>query len=225
MHTPHGPGSAVPPPPHAPRCITAALGCCLVASASVRLARRLLLSCNFLLVRSQSPTQLRLHGAITMDQNGACRLQRPSGTQGTQHSALEAAGVDTGTSRRRGANGGPTTTTSTSVGIAKHGTERDGRPPHGRQARSRRRPTYLGSTELETAPRQWRGPALAVAGLPVPSGLFRAPSQREWHAQRHARSPPACRAAQARHRPRGATPRRRAVGRRPGHLPCPSTPP
>ena len=128
-------------PPHAPRCSIAAMGCWPVASASVRLARRLLLSCNLLLVRSQSPTQLRLHGAIIVDQNGACRLQRPSGTQGTQHSALEAAGVDTGTSRRRGANGGPTTTTSTSVGIAKHGTERDGRPPHGRQARSRRRPT------------------------------------------------------------------------------------
>ena len=144
-------------PPHAPSCSTTALVCWLVVSASVRLARRLLLSCNLLLIRSQSPTQLRLHGAITMDQNGACRLQRPSGTQGTQQSALGAAGVDTGTSRRRGANGGRTTTTSTSVGIAKCGTSAmAGHHAAGKHAAAECRRTW-GRRHLRPRLGSWKG--------------------------------------------------------------------
>ena len=54
-------------------------------SASVRLTRRLLLSCDLLLVRSQSPTRLRQHGAVTADQNGASPLHRRSGTQEGWH--------------------------------------------------------------------------------------------------------------------------------------------
>ena len=59
-------------------------------------------------------------------QAGRCGCDRPApqggcaaprGMWGTQQSALGAAGVDAGTSRRHGANEGPTTTTSTSVGI------------------------------------------------------------------------------------------------------------
>ena len=115
----HGPGAAVPTAPEAQK-----------AGGGARRSRPGSSRPHLSLGQMQTSRGLQLTRR-QRGQAGRCRCDRPApqggyaaprGMWGTHQSALEGAEVDAGVSRRRGANGGRTTTTSTSVGIAKCGT-------------------------------------------------------------------------------------------------------
>ena len=110
----HGPGAAVPTAPEAQK-----------AGGGARRSRPGSSRPHLSLGQMQTSRGLQLTRR-QRGQAGRCGCDRPApkggcaaprGMWGTLQSALGAAGVDAGTSRRHGANEGPTTTTSTSVGI------------------------------------------------------------------------------------------------------------
>ena len=150
----HGPGAAVPTAPEAQKAGGGARRSRPGSSRPHRSLGQMQTSRGLQLTRRQR------------GQAGRCRCDRPApqggyaaprGMWGTHQSALEGAEVDAGVSRRRGANGGRTTTTSTSVGIAKCGTSAmAGHHAAGKHAAAECRRTW-GRGHLRPRLGNWKG--------------------------------------------------------------------